>query len=393
MAAIVAGLFAGFSALVPFVHANLVLAFSNSVFSPESAAVFAVVLSFSRLPWEALASVFFAIPSPGQNASVLPAHRLVLAGDGLAALRTTLSSFALSLFCCVLLLPLALFLVPFLYSALRLAVPFILLCVVLVTVFSEHSRKNALLGLFVFMLSGSLGFSVLSFPTVNEPLFPLLTGLFGFSSLFLAVSENERPPAQRDLGPSVDRKMVFAGVLLGLFSGLLPAVTPAFLASAALFFFEAAPLQFLSLNASIVFSKLFFDFAAAATIGKARSGAAAAVLGAGSPSVSFLAILLALGAGAFLLHAALVFSTCRAFSKGISSLNSRNFNLALLAFLSVSVLLVSGPVGLFIASTAACVGLLPALLKIRRAYSLGALMVPTLLYYSGLNYALVSLVR
>ena len=388
-----AGLAAGFSALVPFIHANLVLQFSGKFFSGWSAAVFAVVLSFSRLCWESFASVFFAVASPNQGASVLPGHRLALEGKGVAAVSVMLRSFLLSLFFCVLLLPVAFLLMPFLRGFLMPAIPFLLLGLFFLLVFSEAAEKR-FSAVLVFLLSGLLGFSLFSFPTVKEPLFPLLTGLFAFPALFTAAQNEEKIPLQKKFFFSISPKLVFAGCLLGFFSGLLPAITPAFLASAAFFFFEASPFHFLSLNAAIVFSKLFYDFVSVATIGKARSGAAAVVMqSAGTMQFQDVLVLLFLGVAAFLLHYFLVRFKSAALADKISRLDHGRLNSFLFLFLAFSILLVSGPFGLFVSATAACVGLLPVLLGTKRAYSTGALIVPALLYYSGLNYFLVSLVR
>ena len=57
--------------------------------------------------------------------------------------------------------------------------------------------KSKFWALIVFLLSGVLGIAVLTMPHLDQPLFPMLSGLFGVSILVVSLMEKTRIPEQR----------------------------------------------------------------------------------------------------------------------------------------------------------------------------------------------------
>ncbi|MFH1056867.1 MAG: tripartite tricarboxylate transporter permease [Candidatus Micrarchaeota archaeon] len=377
-----AGFLAGFLGLVAFLHVNFILqALSTLIPAGFSKAVFSSSLSFSKIVFELIPTLFFVIPSTSFGAAVLPGQKLFLEGKGIVALKTILASFFYSMLLCVLFLPIVFVLLPVFFAVVSPVAGFALAAVTAIALFSKRTLPQTV---FSFVLSGVLGVVVLSKPLVHEPLFPLLSGLFGIPALLFSL-DAQKPSVQEDSSKTqVDLKMILAGVLLGGFSSVLPALSPVFIVS--FLFFALEPLgenAFLQAGASTLVSKTFFDFAAFTAIGKARAGAVAFAAGELSSVEGLLPVLAAGAASLFLAIAVLLFSY-RFFSK-LSSFHSKNLMLAVVSFIVLASFFSNGPLGVFILGVSASVGIVIGGLGVRKTSALGALIVPSLFYYFGLS--------
>lgn len=89
-------LFGTFTGLTPGIHVNTLAVLLNGALLP-SLTLFAMGLTHTYL--DAFPSTFLGIPDEGTALSILPAHRLVLAGKGMEVIRIALySSFLGTLF-------------------------------------------------------------------------------------------------------------------------------------------------------------------------------------------------------------------------------------------------------------------------------------------------------
>lgn len=393
--ALFSGIAAGVVGVMPFLHANsLVNFFSSNPFftSPLHAAVFFAALGAAHLVFASFPAVFFGLPSAGQAISVLPAHSLALRGRGFEALQAMLYAIFGALLLALALSPAFHF---FSKAAYPFFAPFVLpalLAVVALFFVSEKNFSNAVAGAAIFLLSGFFGFIVLSFSFVADPLLPLLTGLFGLPLLLLSFSSSN--PPKQELGnplPTASKAHMVAGVLLGGASTFIPAVSPAVASSAAfLALGESSPLNFLALSTAVSASKAVFDVGSVFSIGKARSGVAAAV----SQNISGFGeqwiVLLAVGVAGFA-ALALAFLSSRKAVALFSSLHGRKVSLLVLFAAIAGLHFSGGAVGVAIAVVACLLGLIPSLGGLRHAYLTGALILPTILHYSGFSHQLVSL--
>ncbi|WP_367883109.1 tripartite tricarboxylate transporter permease [Thermococcus peptonophilus] len=82
-------LFGTFTGLMPGVHVNTLAVLLNGALLP-SLTLFAMGLTHTYL--DAFPSTFLGIPDEGTALSILPAHRLVLAGKGMEVIRIALYS-------------------------------------------------------------------------------------------------------------------------------------------------------------------------------------------------------------------------------------------------------------------------------------------------------------
>ncbi|PIO05902.1 hypothetical protein COT29_03670 [Candidatus Micrarchaeota archaeon CG08_land_8_20_14_0_20_59_11] len=376
---LLAGTIIGFLAgLLPFLHTNLLLQFLPAVPALEGS-VFVVALAFAHLVSETLPAVFFALPSAGQSASVLPAQELSLRGEGAKALKLMLHGLFGGMAAALVLLPLAWFGVPLLYGAAKPLTWALLSGIVIASLWRDKEWKAAV----VFALSGIFGFLVFSTPLLREPLFPLLTGLFGIPSLLNAMRGERKAPKQKDCKEvKVGIPLVAVGAIAGVFSPLLPALNPAFLSAAAFMALgEWSGEGFLVLSSSVMASKMVADFAGVSMLGKARSGAAAAVQELlGRPDAAQMGMMLGAAAFALCVSVAALLAAYRLF---VGIRMGRKAYASLLVLIVLAVFAFEGTGGLFVCGVAAAIGVMPILSGTRRSYSMGALILPAILWSLG----------
>ncbi len=406
------GLAAVLTGLLAFVHANFVLQTAGFLLPAGfSKAVFASSLSFSKLAFEVIPTLFFVIPSTSFGIALLPSQKLVLEGRAFEALKLILASFLAAALFSVALLPTVLVLLPLAYQAVAPASGFLLLAVIAFSLLSG-GKKTA--SVFAFLLSGCLGLVLLSKPIIREPLFPLLSGLFAVPALLFSL-DAVRPPQADDDGEGVrlDLKVVFASVVVGAFSSLLPAMTPVLLVSI-MFFIAQSPLWdfrnpferqggraelwkdefnpggrrtlvFLQASSAALVSKTFFDFAAFSAIGKARSGAVAFAAGE-LRSPDALAVTLAAGLAALFLSTAAVLLLCRKLPHLLpAGILAGRTHYCVLFFIVLASCALGGPAGLLALAVSSGVGVTIGLLGVNKTTALGALLVPSLAFFFSLR--------
>lgn len=366
----VVGWLLGVLGVLPFLHTNVVLAFLS-----DSSAVLVCVLAFSHLVFESVPAVFFGVPGPSHGVSVLPAHQLVLEGKGRTAMGAVLLGLLWGVLWAVALAPVFFVVLPVLLDVVRPFSGWLLLGVV---VFSLALDGLSLRHAAFFAFFGALGLAVFSLP-LTEPLFPLLSGLFGVPALLVAssVATSFGGPA-----PKVPLGLGFLGAVLGGLSVLLPAMSPAFLSAFAFLLLEGTPVSFLVVSFALSSSKLFYDFFGVLSIGKARSAAAASWQASGV-LVPEGVTALAFGVLGFLVAWMLLAVFWRNVSGFLPHFSSRIFSWVLLAVVAAGAYLVNGPWGVFVLAWASVASLAALSYKVPRKYALGVLLVPAMLFAFG----------
>ncbi len=363
------GALAGMAGLLPFLHTNLILGFIQN-----ATPAFVVALAFSHTVFELFPMVFFGIPGAEQGIGALPAQRMAQKGEGFKALYLGASGLAAGLMCAAVLTPVVLMTWPVLLPLLKPYTGFLLVAVVLLAWIQDKAGSAAVL---VFLGSGLLGTTVFRLP-LEEPLFPLLTGLFGIPALLVA--GKGLTPQEEKASPW---KMIHAmlAAILGAFSVLLPALSPSFLSALALFAVRASSENLLFLSTAIVSSKLYFDFLAAAVLHKARSAPAAVFL-ENHVGLDDALPLLAL---AVILFTVMLGIAWRLRKRIPDVFHVRFPPFGIVALVAAGAYLTGGATGLFALAwasffSAACLDVAP------RKYLLGALMVPAMLHAFGLPF-------
>jgi putative membrane protein len=194
---IVIGIFTG---LTPGIHVNLVATtlFALSpvllkYFEPLNLAVFIVALSVTHSFLDTIPSVYLGAPENENALSVLPGQRMLLRGEGFLAVKITILGTYIGMIAAICLIPFFIITAKKIYPLLK---PFLVYLLIAMMIYMILREEHKFWSFLLFMLSGTLGIIVFSFDSLKEPLFPLLSGLFGVSGLMISYFENTKIPEQ-----------------------------------------------------------------------------------------------------------------------------------------------------------------------------------------------------
>jgi TctA family transporter len=286
----------------------------------------------------------------------------------------------------------------------------------------SHSHLQALVtkgwAFGVFLMSGLLGYAVLStglfghnwypLPSLvtsesSAGLFPLFTGLFGFSTLILSLARNDGIPEQ---GVDVNESELFKGrfssgikgAVAGCFAGWFPGVSNATATVIAKMLDsrekrDDSEREFIVAVSAVNTSSCFFTLLAIFVLLRARSGVMNAVMSElgdtllpwseiGLIPLTMTTLLLS-GVIAACVGFALTRRIGRRFALMSSGLNYQRLVRAIILILLGMVILLSGIAGLVVALLATVVGMIPPLAGIKRVHLMGSLILPLMIMFAG----------
>lgn len=396
MLAIILGCIAGtVTGLIPGVHVNLISLFLVSVSSyllgftnPVVLAVFIISMAVVHTFLDPIPSIFLGAPDADMALGVLPGHRLLLEGKGFEAVKLTVIGSLICLILTIMIIPLMLPLVPLIYEALKPYIGYILIFVVLYMVLLEKGIEKKFYGVFVFVFSGVLGLIVLNWPNFRQPLFPLLSGLFGVSTLVLSLFQNSKIPEQTVSETiNVSSMEKTKAILAGVFSGSLTAIFPGLGAAQASIIGmnlvgKISNYGFMILIGGINTVNFAFSLVSYYTLQKARNGAVVAILKIlESVNIYGLTVFLcaALIAGSVGTYLALKIS--KFFAKFIVKVKYRLLCCSIILLIVIMSVVFSGFFGLIVLLVSTALGMVPALIGVKRSNAMGCLMLPVILFF------------
>ena len=394
--ALLLGILVGiFTGLTPGIHINLVSAlvvgFSGyllGITSALSLAVFIISMGVTHTFLDSIPSIFLGAPDADMVMGVLPGHRLLLEGRGYEAVKLTVIGSLLSLIGTLFLVIIMLPFVPVMYNFIRPYLGYIMIIVVIYMIAKEGSISKSLWAVFVFFISGILGIIVLGWPNLSEPLLPMLSGLFGISTLLTSLMQKVKIPKQRitetikvDFGKKV--KAIVAAVLSGSFAGFMPGLGSAQAAIIAMQFVgNIGDYAFLILVGGINTVNFVFSLATFYSMQKARNGAVVAIMEIMN-NISFeqlmVFLFVALIAGCIATLLTMYFT--RIFSGLIVKVNYRVLCIIIIGFVSLMVAFFSGFTGLLVLITSTAIGIIPPLIGVKRSNAMGCLLLPVILFF------------
>lgn len=381
--------------LAPGVHVNTVAVVGLSVFphlslSPIQFAVVMVAMTVTHSFLDFIPAIFLGAPEEATALSVLPAHRLLLQGKALDAVKLTALGSLLGLGFALLLLAPTLAIIPAIYYGLRGYIGYVLAAAVVVLVLREREKHKIVWAAGIFLLSGCFGLLMfdLRILSTTQVLFPAFAGLFGISNLINSLKEKATKIPQSKF-TSVRIKPAhlsagFFGALAGLLVGLLPAMSPSQLGVLMSSLIGTEVGTFLVYLSAINTSDAIFSFVSLYTINNPRSGVATMV--GKVLDLGFDELLLLCGVTAF----SAVFATFLHLRLGrialdfVGRIDYRLLSIATLALVFSLLYLLTGWFGVLLAVLATAIGLLPILSGVSRTHCMGALLLPTIFYYVGL---------
>ena len=393
------------SGLAPGIHVNtlasmLLMSYPSiegtlSEFAPGSAATAtcccvmsaSVVHSFVDF----VPSVFIGAPDGEDAVSVLPGHRLLLRGRGMAAVRSAAIGSLVGASAAILLsIPFQVLLSGGAGDTLDRLTPVVLAIAVFTILFAE--RRGFPWAAATLLISGGLGYVCMELEIPSSGilgegtlLFPLLTGLFGFPVL-IETSGSGRLPPQRDVDPDPSGVLPgLKGVAMGCVAGWFPGITSTVGATmSACIMPEGRPEGFIASVASVGTVTSVLSLVTLSASDSGRSGTAVVIgeIAGGSlhgiMSDAFMTLLLST-AIASVLGYWLTIASGMMMSSMASSVRPDRLGMAVVVTTSILVLALTGPFGLLILACSMFVGFLPQRLGVGRTALTGCLILPSIL--------------
>lgn len=402
------------SGLIPGLHVNtfaaIILGVSPGMMklglSPYHVAVIILAASISQTFLDAIPTVFVGAPDSDTVLAVLPGHRLMLRGRGIEAVRLSAIGSAGSVLVALALIPFLSWIFSSYYDLLMEWIGLILLGIAVIMIMKERdidpapykTMKRRALALSVFLTSGVMGIfafenqDLLSSPLGLEPdiLLPLLSGIFGASSLVLSIFSSTEMREQRDTGFELSALPLVRSIILGGAAGSvvawIPGVSPAVATmltrlGRSIEDEDQSAREFLVSVSAVNTSCALLSLVALFVISRPRSGAAAAInelidLDAGH----LQAMMVIATAVALASYITTIWLACIAGSL-LSKIDYRKLSILVLGSLALTAFIFTGAFGIFIFLVSTLIGLAPHLAGIRKMHAMGVLMLPLILYY------------
>ncbi len=393
--AVLLGILAGtVTGLIPGLHTNtiaLIVAGASttmlSVFSPLAVGGFLLSMVVVHSFIDFIPSVFLGAPEDATVLSILPGHELLMKGRGYRALKLTIfggiGTFFLSLF----LIPIVFLFLENSYTLLSKIIAPILIIFSILFILQEKSFKKIFWASVIFLLAGILGILTLNQLSIKQPLFPLLSGLFGTSTLLLSLFNKQKIPEQKltEHIKFISKRRFsdyFKAAISSLFVSVLPAIGAAQAAVISRAFTKFKDNEdFLVVLGGINTAAALFTLTTLYLLGKARTGVIAALKNIIELTFSDYIILLGVCFISMSFGVILAIKIGRFVAKNITKINYHKISFGVIVFISLLVLAFSNGIGVLILIIATSIGLLAPLAGVRRIHLMSCLVVPVVLYY------------
>ena len=387
---LIVGILAGtITGLIPGIHINLVgitlVSLSTSILyniEPVFLVVFITSMAITHTFLDFIPSVFLGCPDTDTELSVLPGHQLLKSGNGYQAILLTAYGSIAAIFILILIAFPSILLMSVTYEKIVDLIPYFLILISIILISLENKK---LLALLVFLLAGLLGWSTLNLENLNQPLFPLLTGLFGSSMLITSIKNKTVIPEQKIEKPSTNITRPLLGALIasplcsflpGLGSGQAAIIGNTISIS------RENKKGFLVLLGATNTLVMGFSFISLYVISRTRTGAAIAIkeiLEQVSTPILVLILITILITG--IISFFLTDFLAKFFSTRIHKINYTKISIFTLAILTILVTLISGPLGLLILIISTLTGIYCISLGVRRTNMMGCLLIPVIIFY------------
>jgi len=388
--ALLLGTLAGtITGLIPGIHINLIgsILISASLgtlikVNPIYLLVFIVAMSITHTFLDFIPSIYLGAPEAGTELSVLPGHQLLLKGRGHEAILITLKGSLYAIFSLIILSPFLIWMFPRINPFMKNLIPYILIAISIFLISKEKRKPYALL---IFSLAGILGMLTLN-SNLKEPLFPLLTGLFGASNLFISLKNKTKIPPQKVRKIKLKIRGFLSPAIFSLITssiiGFLPGVSSSQSAVISSEIKKMNPKQFLFLLGATNTIIMIISFLTYYTINKTRTGSAAflkEIIFNLTYKHLILILIIVLISGIISYYLGIFFS--KKIARNLNKINYSKISLATLILLVLLVLVFSRLTGILIFLSSTLLGIYCIQSKVRRINLMGSLLIPTILLY------------
>ena len=389
--ALLIGVSAGtITGLIPGIHINLIgailVSLSLSVIyfiQPIYLISFIIAMAITHTFVDFIPSIFLGCPDTDTELSILPGHKLLKKGQGYEAIILTAYGSLAAIFMLILISFPSIIIIPKIYKYIENFIPFLLIIVLGILISLEKNKINSIK---VIFLTGFLGYCVLNITELKEPLFPLLTGLFGSSMLILSIKNKIKIPKQKILKQNIKLKKMKKPLIGALFASPLCSFLPGLGSGQAAIIGNTISKTdnkgFLILLGATNTLVMGFSFISLYLISKTRTGAAVAIKEiTGNFSLEILILILIMILITGIISFFITKKLAEFFSNKISKINYTKISIITLIFLSIIILIISNLLGFVVFLISTITGLYSISLGVRRTNMMGCLLIPTILLY------------
>jgi putative membrane protein len=359
--------------LVPGLHPNLIAFQLKNI--PMDSMAFAIILisaSSANIVFSFIPMIFFFIPNE-TVLGVLPGHFLARKGEGFKALKICVFSVFLAVLFSLVFAWLNFSFSREIFATIKPAVPIILILFSVFLLVDEGKKA-----IIPFFLSGILGYIILTYSKMREPIFIPFLGFFSLSMIFL--SKKEKIKKQKDEKLKI-KKEIFILVILGSFLGWICDFFPAISSPAqmATFIFPVikGPEDFLSVTSAIITSHAINSIVSLVSIKKARTGITIATKDIINEKNILFFILVS--CTAFFISIFLILLAAKEILRYLQNVNQFYLNIAIAAYAFLISFISDGFFGIFVLLVCTAIGIFTQLCGARRTNMMAFLLLPVII--------------
>src|SRR3989344_3349769 len=230
LAALIGSFLGVITGIIPGVHVNLlatiIVALSSlylGIFSPLTISIFILAIAISHTFCKAIPATFLGIAEENTIFNLLPSHKMLLEGKGYEAVKLTIIGSLLGAVAIILISPLLLISIDKVYPIIKNYIPYLLIISSLFLIYKEKFRTWAFV---IFIISGIFGILTFNVPNIKEVLLPMLSGLFGLSSILLSLKDKIKVSKQEINKEKIKDLKLPKSIGIGLIASLLVGFLP-----------------------------------------------------------------------------------------------------------------------------------------------------------------------
>ncbi len=387
---ILLGVFAGtITGLIPGIHTNLIAVFilGTLPFLQQipvlNLLIFLVAMAMTHTFVDFIPSIYLGAPDEDTSLSVLPGHKLLLQGKAHNAIKYTTLGSIIAIIILIILIPISFFILAKIYPFIEKLMSWILIWISFFLLYNEKEKKT--ISFIFFMLAGFLGLANSNL-NLAQPLLPLLTGLFGSSTLIYSISKNSKIPEQIIEKIKISKKEIIkpaiTSAIISPFCSFLPGLGSSQAAIIGLSFNKkTTDKEFLILLGSINTLVMGFSFVTLYLINKTRTGIASAISEITKITFNQLTYLIIAIIVSSILATVITLNLSKIFAKHSKKINYQKLSKIILLLLTVIIFSITGLLGFFVFIISTILGLTCMAYNVKRSFLMGCLLIPSILFY------------
>src|SRR3989344_1211407 len=390
--AIILGILLGIiTGLTPGIHINLVssliVAYSYyilKILDPLTITITITAMAVTHSILDIIPTTILGIPNSDNLSTLLPAHKLTLEGKAMKAILYGLLGAILGIIITTISIPFLIKLIPLIYTKVKEYIPLILIVITTVIISQTKNKINSLI---FFLVAGILGILSFNIKTMDQPLLPLLSGVFGISALLLGIKNKIKIPDQEEnIKIEISKLKLIKYSITTAMSSFLTNFLPGLTSShTALISNKISKVEnqeeYIILSNAANSSATIISFIAFYTINKTRSGAVAAIQYLITTiSLENLILITAVVLITTSISTILALKLSKKIIKIFTKLDYKKINIIIIFLIVSLVILITRLEGLLILITSTILGILTEKLNIEKINITGCLIFPVILY-------------